>query len=517
MNAYYTATEEIPARGGSFVEGIVGQPTFINPLLSSGSDADESAIELLFPDFNNFIESYATSTDRKTISITLKKQLMWDDGMPLTADDVVFTVETMQDILVRKVATNAWQGVIAEKINDDEVRFTLREPSAFFEETVRKMKIAPHHIFGAIPTANLRLSAYNLEPVGAGPWKFTRMDSNRSGFITKISLTPNPHYIGTEPLITDFSLRFYQNEDSAINAFNTKEVDGLGGISPEQIKLLLIGHRLLSISLPRYYAIFFNPNTQPALKEKEVRQALAAAIDRKKLTHELFNDYAATARGPLTPQTEGYSEEALAIPVDSIESAKLLLDAGGWLINPEDGIRYKTIDKNRIKLEFTALVPDIPFLVDAMEIIKNEWAAIGIKATITKTSVEDMQKGPLKTRNYEMVVFGNVLKGSPDIFAFWHSSQKFYPGLNLSMYENKAVDAILSELQKAEKPDITQLTKLQELIHKDAPAAFLMNPNYLYVIPQNLHGFNTEGLITSKERLKDAATWYIRTRRQFRK
>ncbi len=516
FNAYYAATEEVPAKGGSFTEGIVGQPTFVNPLLSSGSDSDESAIELLFPRLGSLTEEYVTSPDRKTVSVKLKKDLAWDDGTPLTANDVVFTVETMQDILVRGSGAGAWYGVIAETTNDDEVRFTLREPSAFFESTVRALRVAPHHIFGAIPAANLRLSAYNLEPVGAGPWKFAGMKTERSGFITEMDFVPNPRYAGTEPFMTNFSLRFYPDEESAIAGFNAKEIDGFGGINPDEAKELLVEHRLASISLPRYYAVFFNPNTHPALKEKTVRQALAYAIDRKKIARDVFSDYAAAAEGPLAPQTEGYDAAALTAPDNAAEAAKTILNAAGWLVNPEDGIRYKTIGKERIKLAFAVLTPEIPNLLRTMEIVKKDWLAIGVQADVTPMAVEDMQKGPLKTRNYEMAVFGNVLKGNPDVFAFWHSSQKFYPGLNLAMYDNKAVDAILAGISKAEKPDRAQLTKLQQIIHDDAPAAFLINPNYIYALPTNLHGFNADGLVSPEDRLQDTAAWYVRTKRILR-
>lgn len=517
MNGYYAATEEVPAKGGSFTEGIVGQPTFINPLLSSGSDADASAIELLFPSMDDIVESYATSTDRKIVSITLKKNLVWDDNAPLTADDIVFTVETMQDLLVRSPQAGSWQGVIAEKTNDNEVRFTLREPYAFFDGVMRTLKIVPQHIFGAIPTANLRLSQYNLEPVGAGPWMFRNMVTERNGFITELNLVANPRYSGPQPLITDFSLHFYPNKEAAMDAFNTRAIDGLGGIEAMDATALISLHQLISISLPRYYAVFFNPNTHPALKEKSVRMALAEAIDRKKITHDAFNDYAATSDGPITPHITGYNAVLYASNGNETADAKQILESAGWLVNPEDGIRYKTVGKDRMKLEFTALVPDLPFLTRTMEIVKQEWAAIGAKVTLTPMSAEDMQKGPLKTRNYEMAVFGNILKGNPDVFAFWHSSQKFYPGLNIAMYNNKEVDAILEKIQKIEQPDTEQLKKLQAIIKSDAPAAFLINPNYLYAVPVSLRGQDTENAITPADRLANAAKWYMRTKRQFKK
>lgn len=517
LNAYYAATEEVPAQGGSFAEGIVGQPTFINPLITSGSDADAAAIELMFPALGDLADSYATSTDRKTVSVTLKKDLVWDDGKPLTADDVVFTVESAQDTLIRSPHAGAWQGVIAEKTNDDEIRFTLREPSAFFEETMRRLKIAPRHVFGAIPAANLRLSEYNLEPVGAGPWMFSAMKTERNGFVTELDLVRNPRYAGTKPHITDFALRFYPDTASAISAFNKKEIDGLGGLGADEATALPVEHRLASVSLPRYYAAFFNQNTNPALKDRSVRQALATAIDRGRITRDVFRGYAAAAVGPIPPQMEGYDAETYQHTDATPEEAKRLLDAAGWLVNPEDGIRYKIAGKDRMKLSFAVLVPDLPFLVRTMDIVKAHWRAIGAEMNVTPMPAEDMQKGPVKTRNYEIAVFGNVLKGGPDVAAFWHSSQKFYPGLNLSMYDNKAVDAILGNLQKADRPDLLELKKLQEAIRDDAPAAFLVNPNYLYAIPANLRGFDAEGLTTPSDRLKDAEKWYVRTRRQFKK
>lgn len=516
-NGYYGATEEVPATGGSFTEGIVGQPTSISPLSPSVSDADMSAIQLLFPSVEDIAASYAENTDRTTFLVTLKKNLLWDDGKPLTADDVVFTVETLQDLSVRSPQTGAWQGVIAEKTNDDEVRFTLRTPYAFFGDTVRKLKIAPRHIFGAIPAANLQLSKYNLEPVGAGPWMFKKMTTERNGFITKMDFVPNPRYYGAPPFITSFSLHFYPNEEQVIEAFNTRRIDGVGSIEAKNAKALLVAHRILSISLSRYYAVFFNPNTHPALKDKVVRRALAVAIDRKKITHDVFNDYAATAEGPLSPQTAGYDAAVYRETSNPTQNAQQLLETNGWMVNPEDGIRYKTIGKERIKLEFTALVPDLSFLARTMEIVKNNWTAIGVQINISLMSVEDMQKGPLKTRNYEMAVFGNVLKDNPDVFAFWHSSQKFYPGLNLALYDNKQVDAILTELQKAAMPDNAQLKKLQQLVRDDAPAAFLVNPNYLYALPNNLRGFNAENILSPADRLADTAKWYLRTKRQLKK
>ena len=175
-SAYYRATEEVPASGGSFTEGVVGQPMFVNPLIANGNGPDEDLMELIFSDMGDLAESYAENPDGKSWTVTLKEGLAWDDGKPITAADVVFTVETMQGGDAGSAQAGTWQGVIAEKISDREVRFTLREKNAFFESLARSLRIAPEHVFAGIPPTNMRLSDYNLEPVGSGPYSWAGAD-----------------------------------------------------------------------------------------------------------------------------------------------------------------------------------------------------------------------------------------------------------------------------------------------------------------------------------------------------
>lgn len=518
-DAYYAATREIPAAGGTYAEGMLGQPTFINPLIANGNEADLSAIELIFSDLADLMNGYAVSADKKTWTVTLKKNLAWDDGKKLTADDVLFTIETIQDPNAHSPLAATWNSVIAEKINDDEIRFTLKSPYAFFLDTIAALKITPQHLWGAIPTANLRLSQYNLEPIGNGPYMFSALTAEKDGFISALTLVPNPHYQGTMPFIRTFTLKFYRNEQTMTNDFNVKKIDGLSGLNPELARQLTIGHRLLTLFLPRYYALFFNPSAHPALQEKNVRQALALGIDRPAIIRTVFNGYAAHATGPIPPSIERY--DARAYQTDASvprERAIILLEKGGWFANPEDGIRYKTIN-NKTKLEFNLIVPDIPFLNATANLIKNDFAAIGVKANLVSMAVDDAHKDALKTRNYDMILFGNILKNNPDVFAFWHSSQKFYPGLNLALYDSAAADKMLESLREEtdEAARSARIRELELIIKGDAPAAFLFNPAYLYAIPENLRGFTSDPIAVPAKRFTRVNEWHMKTKRVFAK
>lgn len=518
INTYYAATHEAPAAGGSYTEGMLGQPVFINPLIAHNNDVDYTLVKLLFSTLGDISESSAVSPDKKTWTVTLQKNLTWDDGANLTADDVVFTVETIQDQNAHAPLAPAWNNVIAEKINNDEVRFTLKTPYAFFEDSFKELTIAPQHIFSGIPAANLRLSRYNVEPVGSGPYMLQGITTEKDGFITRLTLTANPRYHQTIPRIQTFTVQLYRTEQELINDFNVKKIDGLGGLNPERAKKLSIGHRLHILRMPRYYAIFMNQNAHPALKEKAVRHALEQAVDHAALIQEVFQGYAETIQGPLTATIPGYAtatyppRKKISIPDINNE-----LDAHGWLVNPADGIRHKTINKKLVKLRFDIVTPDIPFLTRTMEIIKNAWAAIGVEAKLIVMSPEEISVNAIKTRDYQMLVFGNSLKLNPDVFSFWHSSQKFYPGLNLALYDNKTADALLESLRE-ESNTATQkekVGKLERLIAEDVPVLFLYNPSYLYATTENLHGITQSVISTPAERLSKVNEWYVKTKRVF--
>jgi peptide/nickel transport system substrate-binding protein len=306
------------------------------------------------------------------------------------------------------------------------------------------------------------------------------------------------------------------------NDFNARKVDGMGGIDPNGAKDIEIGHNLLALALPRYYAVFFNQNTVPALKDKAVRQTLSDAIDRKRIVREVFGEYAAAVYGPIPPSAPGYDESALPAPRSGEKIAESL-DAEKWLVDPDDGIRYKTLPGSkggRMPLRFDVLVPDIPVLVQSMRIVAENWKTIGAKADIAVLGTDEIAGTAIRTRNYQALLFGNVLKRDPDIFAFWHSSRRFHPGLNLSLYGNKTVDALLEIVRRGEGDAARRdaaLGEIQRTIFEDAPAAFLFSPTYLYAVPKGLGGFSETPLASPGDRFDGVEKWHLETKRVWKR
>lgn len=516
MLLFYANTAEKPIESSLYQEGIIGQPVAINPVIAA-NDADRDLVKLLFSDLIDLAENYQTSKDGQSWKITLKQNLRWSDGKPLTSDDIIFTIDVIQNSESRSPLFPTWQGVVIDRLSELGVEFTLRNPYAFFLDNLKELKIVPKHIFGLIPPENFRLSGFNLEPVGSGPYKFVSFEKRKDGFISAYHLTRNDYYPLKKPFIKNFDLKFYQNSADLISAFNQRKIDGFGGINPKNTEELKLGHKILEKFIPRYYAVFVNKNAASSLNDKSVMAALNLTADKSKIVNEIFSGKALIVNQPILPPIEGYSSSTDPGNEFSPEKAMELLNKSGWAINKETGVRTKKVGRQTESLDYSVIVPQIPFLTDTVNSLKESWAKIGVNLNPVILHPADITNEVIKTRNYQMIIFGNILKNNPDIFSFWHSSERFYPGLNLALYNSKKADELLESIRKNLNADSRKadLAKLQKIISDDQPAIFLYSPSYLYVSTKNLEGFEENILNTPADRFENVNQWYLDTKRVF--
>jgi len=521
INFFEKKTVFRPVAGGEYIEGVIGQPSFINPVIAGDKEADRDLIELVFSELSDLAESFKMSEDGKIWNVRLKENIFWQDNKPIVSDDVVFTIKAIQDPDSRSPLSLSWRGILAERISEIELKLTLSEPYAFFENSIKELRPIPQHLFENIPTANLRLSGYSLEPIGSGPFKFAFFEKEHSGFIREYRLAASENYFGQKPYLKNLSFKYYQNEDELIKAFNDKLIDGFGGLSPKNLSRINVNHRVFGLRSPKYYAVFLNSISQPAFKDKNIRLALDYATDKKTLVKKIFNGRALLNSGPLVLGMKGFAPQLYSEENYSLEKANFVLEAGGWQLNNE-GIREKKENKEAEarRLEFNLIVPQISFLVETANLIREDWLKIGVKLNLTIRPLAEINEEVIKTRNYEMIIFGNFFANvdNPDLSSFWHSSERFYPGLNLSLYENKAVDILIESIRRDlnEKNCLTDLISLQSLIINDLPAIFLYSPNYLYVANLSLNGFNDKIISFPSDRFKNVESWYVKRARVFR-
>ena len=513
----------VPVIGGEYKEGIVGQPTFINPVLVGNNDADRDLTRLIFSDLIDLAESYKVDSHGLTWNVRLKEDIFWHDGKAITSDDVIFTVRTIQDSDARSPLFSNWHGVVAERVSEREVKFILSTPYAFFKNTLKELKPIPKHLFGDIPSANLKLSNYNLEPIGSGPFKFDSFQKRYDGFIIDYKLIRNENYFEQSPYLEQIILKFYPNNNELIEAFNAGIIDGFGGFNPKELTDIKLDYQAFKLVMPRYYAIFLNANSQSLLSDANIKTALGLATDRQTLIEEVFLNYALPSFGPLVPSMDGYNAEIFQENFYKVEfeKANQLLDDDGWQVNNE-GIREKDFSKGNkeeiLRLEFKLVVPEIPFLIETANIIQNDWKKIGVKLDLVILPTFDINNKVIKTRDYEMILFGNIFGRNPDLFSFWHSSERFYPGLNLALYNSETADILIESIRKNPSQESRQrnLNKLQLLIINDKPAIFLYSPFYFYISKNQLGGFEEQFISLPSERFENIENWYLKTERRFK-
>src|SRR3989344_1759799 len=496
-NLYMTG---VPAYGGTLTEGIIGTPRFINPVLAS-SDTDRDLVALTYsgllrPDnrgrlINDLAEKYDISEDGLVYTFTLKSKLLWQDGAPVTADDIIFTIE---------------------KINDKTVKFTLKKPYAPFLENTT-IGILPGHIWENMSSDEIASSEMNTKPIGSGPYKISEIKRNSVGIIRSYELNSNKNFVLGRPNIKKLIMKFYPSEKDLLTAYKKGEVETINAVTPQELEKIKTSNSVKTLNLPRIFGVFLNQNNAKVLTKKEIRQALNLAVDRKKIIDEVLKGYGAELFYPLPAGTFG------ALPKNetdgySLENAKELLDKNGWKMNTGEQVLEKKIGKELFKFSFSISTSDAPELKETAYLLKSMWEKIGAKVDVKIFETGDLTQNVIRPRKYDALLFGEIVGRDPDPFAFWHSSQRNDPGLNVALYTNIKADKLLEEARGAqdEAKRADKYKEFQEEVSKDIPAIFLFSPKFIYVIPKNLKGTDEmESVTVPSERFSMIHQWYKST------
>jgi len=523
FGAYSNKTEIIPQLGGQYKEGILGQPRFINPILSQINDADRDLVQLIYSSLfkydeqSNLIpdlaEKYFISEDGLNYDISLKRNIYWHDKEPLTVNDVIFTIKTIQDYEYKSPLKDNWQGVEIEKIDEFTVRFKLNNAYAPFLHNLT-VGILPRHLWFGISASNFALAQYNLMPIGSGPYKFKEFSKNDNGKIESMELIRNENFYLPGPYIEKIILKFYNTQSDLISAYQKRKIDGLSFFSAANQSKLKSNLNIHKINLPVYYAVFFNQTESKALSDKVVRTALAHATNKEEIISRVLQNQGIPVNSPLLPDWLGYDPETKIYDF-ALEHAQNILEAAGWKDSDSDGIREKTINDQEVKLEITLLTTDWPELEQTARLLQEQWQKIGLKVDLKIVDATAIQQEYIRPRQYQALLFGEVLNADPDPFAFWHSSQKKDPGLNLSLYQNKKVDKLLEEARQTmdQEKRIQKYIEFQKLLIEDIPAIFLHSPSYLYPVKKNIRGISIEKLAQPSQRFSQVENWFIKINR----
>src|SRR3989344_1110990 len=243
-------------------------------------------------------EKYEISKDGLEYTFTLKEKLEFQDGTPVTVDDILFTINKVKDTIIKSPQRSSWEGVIAKKVDEKTVQFTLRQPYASFLENTT-LGIMPEHLWVNSP---LELNSLNTNPIGSGPYMVKGSEKEYSGTITTYELTQFKKFALGKPFIKNITVRFYSNEENLITGLLDGEVDQISSISPQNaVALKEKGYKVEAALLPRVFGLFFNQNVNQLFVDKTVVSAINQAIDKDRIIKEVLGDYGVAINDPIPP------------------------------------------------------------------------------------------------------------------------------------------------------------------------------------------------------------------------
>jgi peptide/nickel transport system substrate-binding protein len=504
---------EAPRPGGTYVEGVVGQLGSLNPLFGEATAGPNDLDALLFEPLVRVLPTgtvqgrlasrWEVSPDGRTYAFTLRPNARWSDGSPVTADDVVFTVRTVQDPQFPGALLNqSWKDIIATAVDANHVRFALPGHNAGFLANLELLNIVPAHVLAGKTMAELASASPNLNPVGTGPF---RMVANLGD---RIQLERNP-YAWRRPWLDSFIIRSFPSQAAALDALDRAQIDGLANLTPSAAAQQRANTQVtvLTTSTYQYAELLFNLKTEePYFQDVRVRQAVAKAIDRTAIIRDVLGGQAVPDDSPIPRSiTWAYDSAAQQPPYDLTAAAKLLDDAGWTMVN---GIR----SKGTTTLSFGLTVSsDVPPYERVAETVARQLAQVGIVAEVRPVTTASLIHDYLNPRTFDMTLTAFDNGPDPDVYSFWHSSQAHPGGFNFAgMKKNVFIDGDLEDGRNT--LDLTARAKayatFQEDFAKEIPAIFLYSPRYVMAVNRRIHGVRLDSAIESEERYAYVSDWY---------
>lgn len=513
---------EVPMRGGTHTEGVVGTPRFINPVLAV-SDTDQDLVSLVFAGLMQTLpdgtlapalaDHYQISDDGKTYTFHIAPSATFQDGTPVTANDVIFTVKMAQKPDVKSPRRASWEGVDVTKGDDHTVIFTLKSPYAPFLSNTT-LGILPEHLWRGISPEEFPFSNLNIHPIGAGPFALEKVTLNKSGVPVEVRLISFSN-ARPEPYIKNMVVRFFPDVEAVSAALTSGTIDAAYGVAAHDFPQ----KNRVEAPYARIFAVFMNQNQNPIFADAKVRAALDMAVDKKRIVDTVLNGYGSVLTGPLPPER---AVKNTVSAVDRLATARAILAADGWTLASTTGtttdtrsMLVKKTKKQTTTLAFTLTTANVPELKAAAQAVADDWRSLGAEVKVEFFDQGDLATDVIRPRKYDALLFGEVVGREPDLYAFWHSSQRNDPGLNVALYTNAAVDKLLEKARAEIDPAVraAETAEAAAKISAETAAIFLYAPHLTYVTEPKLHGVTLSQAGSPSDRFAGVQSWYLQTER----
>lgn len=513
-------TTRVPASGGSMVEGVVGAPRYLNPLLSDNNPVDRDLASLIFDGLLRYGQTgqlepalareWRVSEDGLTVTFLLEDDVVWHDGQPLTAEDVVFSYGLLQDesFPADPAVRALWQTVTIGSDNPGSVSFTLPEPYApFLDATTRG--IVPAHVLGGVPPSQIAAHDFSRQPVGTGPFMVAADDNwQRTG---RLRLAPNAAAWRQGTQLDSVTFRFYPDMEAVLNAYQAGEVQAINSVQSPYVPdvLALEATRLYTAPAPRYTELLINLEGHPALGAVEVRQALAHGLDRLALIDQALAGQGLPLDGPYIPTSWAYNPAALAVYVHDPISATALLDAAGWVAIEADGIRQRTGEGVSENLALRLLLPDDEQHPAVAANLASQLRELGISLELDPRAAAEYAE-TLAGGQFDLALVDVVSQGDPDLYAFW-SQEALVRGQNYGRWNNRRASEALEHARQLWNAAERQVyyDAFLGLFSRALPALTLYQHVYNYAVSETVNELEIGRIDHPRDRYETLANWFL--------
>lgn len=518
LSSYYQKVKTVP--GGIYVEGSSGTYTNANPIYAT-TDPDNTISSLIFaglfkdgPDgklVGNLASGYTTSDNGKIYTVTLKPNLTWQDGRPLTSSDVVFTFNTIENPDAQSPLFSDWQGINVSAPNPRTVVFKLPDVLASFPYELTT-GIIPKHILDQVPVADLRTTNFDtIKPVGSGPFAWQAIQvingNNPANEEVEIALKPFSGYNGGKPKLNEFVEDIYADQSQLVAAFKDNSLTAMEATTPPaasvQDKSGVIKHNFIE----RDATMVFFKTTSGELSDPNIRTALVEGANVPAIIKHLGYQ-TKEVNEPLLMDQLAYNP-SYAQPKFNVEAAIAKLQSDGWT-TIKDGVRYKANQP----LTFTLSAANTAENRLVTSMLKNQWAKIGLDLNVQLLDPVDLLND-LNEHNYDAVLTSISIGVDPDVFVYWDSAEadiRSATRLNFSEFSSTTADESL-QAGRTRLNTLLRVIKYEPFLkawQQAEPALGLYQPRLLYLTNGPVGGLNNQELSTPTDRFENVQNWEIR-------
>ncbi|MCK5378957.1 MAG: hypothetical protein KAJ78_06115, partial [Acidobacteria bacterium] len=428
-------------------------------------------------------QSWDFSENGLQLTFQLRQDLIWSDGEPVTADDVVFTwqAQTSEEV--------GWYGAYTkdfiesvEKIDSHTVRFSFSQMYPYRLMDANEGLVLPSHVWGEIPFSDWHSTDWLPQVVGAGPFV-------PAGHVPQqdITLAANTNYrLGASAKISRVVWRIVPDQLSLMTQLLAGEFDFVSSLAPEEAQRIETNPNLRLVDIPHrgYTHICWN-TTLPELADPRVRRALGLAIDRQTIIDTVYRSFAQPSIGPVLSSMWAFDDTLEPLPYDPQSASRLLADAG-WHDTDGDG----TLDKDGRPLTFELLTnAENHMRQDICLLVARDLRAIGIDAT-PRTVEWGTFLSRLREGDFDGAVNRWVEPTQIDLEDVWHTIPEGVESSNYGRYSNLEVDRLIEEVTEIRDIDLQKemYSQIQQLIVDDQPYTFLVEGRKLRAISTRVRG-----------------------------